>query len=123
VKLHGNACDAASTTLQTTVVVPIGNAVPEAGEQLTDSGWTPPVACGSGNTTRTERPVNDCVSTGAGQSTVGRGEAVRSSGAAGEDVFCAQPTVNAASTPNKIHLNAVLMGAGRDEVTMRKGAG
>src|SRR6188474_1441254 len=67
----------ASVTVHATAVVPIGNVAPEAGEHEKLNGSTPPDACGWANVMRTGPPFNDCVTTGAGHATVGRGAAPR----------------------------------------------
>ena len=72
----------ASVTVHATVVVPIGNAAPEAGEHAKLNGKTPPDACGCENAIRTGPPFNDCVVTGAGHDTVGCGAALRFVGSA-----------------------------------------
>jgi hypothetical protein len=45
--------------VHTTFVVPIGNELPEDGEQLIVSGSKPPATPGFANTTLTARPVKD----------------------------------------------------------------
>src|SRR5262245_51351377 len=73
VKLHVKESCSASVTVQATFVNPIGNREPDAGEQPNDSGSTPPAACGSANATAIGWPVNVCVTTGCGQTMLGRG--------------------------------------------------
>jgi hypothetical protein len=69
-------CAAASVAVQVTGVVPTGNAVPLAGEQVTAIGAVPPKATGVANVTGTAAPPTVVVSTLAGQVTLtadGRG--------------------------------------------------
>src|SRR5262245_27095184 len=77
VKLQEDDSLSASGTLHATVERPIGNDVPDPGEQANDNGSTPPDACGCANVTRTGPPFNDCDTTGAGHDTAGRGDALR----------------------------------------------
>src|SRR5687767_12266328 len=96
VKLHQKDRWRASEIVQATVVVPTENALPEAGEQLTVSGWTLPAACGSSKVTRTGWPAAEVVTTGAGHAAVAFGDALRSLGSV--DDPCVQPAANNATT-------------------------
>ena len=99
-KLQLNVCCRASVIEQATVVVPTGNAEPDAGEQLTDNGWAPPETFGSSNVTRTGWRFAEWVTTGAGHAAVAGVGAFASLGSVGDDP-CVQPAANSATATKK----------------------
>ena len=98
-KLQLNVCCRASVIEQATLVVPTGNAEPDAGEQLTDNGWAPPETFGSSNVTRTGWRFAEWVTTGAGHAAVAGG-VFTSLGSVGDDP-CVHPAANSATATKK----------------------
>ena len=84
--LHVAVCAgvAASRALQVLVVVPSGNAVPEAGAQVVVTGAVPPLAIGAAKLTVTGVPSTDWAATPAGQASVRAAGGVGGGGAVGE---------------------------------------
>lgn len=98
-KLHEKDCWRASVIVQATVVVPTGNAVPDAGEQLIDSGCAALATCGSVNVTGTAWPLADSVTTGAGHTAVARRGSFTSLGSVDERLMQLALSIARSETP------------------------